>query len=119
MATLVADAARRASIGWRLYRDAAGSDPEIAEDWSDLQTKRHQLFAQMLGRVPDEQLAPGITTREAIDTAWAVASPETYSLLVDRLGYDLAAYRTWLEQTLSRALLGDSAPAPGRADEER
>jgi len=119
LASLVTDVARRAAIGWSIYRDAAGGDPEIAEDWSDLQAKRHQLFAQIIGRIPEDDFAPEIRVQEAIDTAWAIASPETYSLIVNRLGYDLDRYRDWLTQTLVRALLGDFASARRRTKDER
>jgi AcrR family transcriptional regulator len=105
LATLVTDVARRAATGWSLYRDAAAVDPEIAEDWTDLQRRRHQLFTRIVGGIPAEQLSVGTTPEQAIDTAWTIASPETYDLLVNRLGYGLDEYREWLERTLRSALL--------------
>ncbi|PVE76136.1 TetR/AcrR family transcriptional regulator [Microbacterium testaceum] len=116
LAAVVADVARRAAIGWSIYRDAAGSDTEIAEDWSELQMKRHRLFARIIGHIPEEHFAPGLTGHGAVDTAWVIASPETYSLLVTRLGYDLGRYRDWVEQTLTRALLVDPTAPRDRGD---
>ena len=50
-------------------------------------------------------LADGLTRQQAIDTAWAIASPESYDLLVRRLGYSLDEFRFWMERTLSAAIL--------------
>jgi AcrR family transcriptional regulator len=105
LANLVTEIAERASTGWGLYRDAAAVDPEIAEDWSELQVLRHQLFTQILGGIPDNALAPGLTHKTAIDTAWAIASPESYDLLVNRLRYSLGEFNNWLKQVLPATLL--------------
>jgi AcrR family transcriptional regulator len=105
LANLVAEIAERASTGWTLYRDAAAVDPEIAGDWNELQLLRHQLFAQVISAIPGTALTPGLTAKAATDTAWAIASPESYDLLVNRLHYTLDDFRQWLRQTLPAALL--------------
>ncbi|WP_347350332.1 helix-turn-helix domain-containing protein [Intrasporangium sp.] len=97
--------AERAALGWRLYRDAAASDPEIAADWQTLQHLRHQTFAEFLRRVPATSLRAGLTPDTATDTAWAIASPETYELLVGTARYTLDRYEQWVATTLSAALL--------------
>lgn len=107
LATLVAEVAARAAIGWKLYRDAAAVDPEIAADWHELQMLRHQLFSRILGDIPAGALAGGIAPERAVDTAWAIASPESYDLLVHRLGYTLHEFQVWMEQTLGAAILTD------------
>ena len=43
----------------------------------------------------------------AIDTAWTIASPESYDLLAHRLGYTLPEFQVWMERTLSAAILTD------------
>jgi AcrR family transcriptional regulator len=106
LARVVAEIAERAAPGWRLYRDAAAVDPEIAGDWNELQLLRHQLIARVLGDVPVAELADGLTPAVAIDTAWAIASPDTYDLLVNRLGYGLDDFRSWMAMTLTTAILG-------------
>ena len=99
MAALVAAVAERAATGWRLYRDAAAVDPEIAADW-------HELQSCGTGLLPDprrhsRQRARRRThAKEAVDTAWAIASPESYDLLVHRLGYTLPEFQAWMKQTL-------------------
>jgi AcrR family transcriptional regulator len=105
LATLVTEIAARAATGWKLYRDAAAVDPEIAADWQELQMLRHRLISRILGDIPDSVLAEGLTTKDAIDTAWTLASPESYELLVQRLGYTLPEFQAWMEQTLCAAIV--------------
>ncbi|GAB3560860.1 TetR/AcrR family transcriptional regulator [Spelaeicoccus albus] len=105
LADVVAEVAGRAAIGWTLYRDAAAVDPEIAGDWSELQLLRHRLFTRVVGDIPAAALAKGLTRQGAIDTAWTIASPDSYDLLVHRLGYTLGEFRAWMKQTLGAALL--------------
>ena len=105
LASLVAEIAERAATGWRLYRDASAVDTEIAADWSELQLLRHRLFTRILGDIPISALADGLTTERAVDTAWAIARPESYDLLVHRLGYQLDEFRTWMDRTLSASIL--------------
>lgn len=109
LATLVAEIAQRAAVGWSLYRDAAAVDQEIASDWSELQLLRHQLFARILAGLPRNALRQRLTPTAAIDTAWTIASPESYDLLVNRLHYDVDEFREWMEHTIIAALLD-----PGR-----
>ncbi|MGH3436410.1 MAG: TetR/AcrR family transcriptional regulator [Sciscionella sp.] len=97
--------AERAALGWRLYRDAAASDAEIAADWHRLQQLRHQTFAEFIRRIPAASRSAGLTPTAATDTAWAIASPETYELLVRTAKYTLDEYEQWVATTLTTALL--------------
>jgi AcrR family transcriptional regulator len=105
LADVVAEVAERAALGWRLYQDASAVDPEIAEDWNELQLLRRGLFARILAGIPDKAFLDGLTRETAVDTVWAIASPDTHDLLVRRLGYDLDAFRHWMRDTLPRAIL--------------
>lgn len=105
LAALVADIADRAATGWRLYRDAAAVDPEIAADWSDLQTLRHRLITRILADITENALADGLSREKAADTAWAIASPETHDLLVRRRGYQPHEFRDWMSRTLIASIL--------------
>lgn len=105
IAHLYRSVAERAALGWRLYRDAAATDPEIAADWQALQKLRRGSFARLVRYVPTAALRDGVTTDAAIDTAWVIASPETYELLVRTGGYSLDAYETWVADTLAATLL--------------
>ena len=108
LAALVAEIAERAATGWSLYRDAAAVDPEIAADWSELQLLRHQTISRILGDIPVSALAEGLAMKGAVDTAWVIVSPESYDLLVRRLGYQLGEFRDWMRQTLITAILASS-----------
>ncbi|MFV0434434.1 MAG: TetR/AcrR family transcriptional regulator [Leucobacter sp.] len=105
LADLVAEVAERAALGWALYRDAAAVDAEIAADWDELQHLRHRLFTRILTDLPADALREGLTHSTAVDTAWAIASPDAYDLLVRRRGYNLEEFRNWMRNTLTSALL--------------
>jgi AcrR family transcriptional regulator len=105
LAALVTEVAERTATGWSLYRDASAVDPEIAADWNELQLKRHQLFSRILSDIPVSAMAKGLTKKSAVDTAWAIASPESYDLLVRRLGYQLNEFHDWMKQNLTTAIL--------------
>lgn len=105
MADLVAEVAARAAVGWALYRDAAAVDSEIADDWNELQLLRRRLFSQVLADAPETALVGGLTVNAAADTAWAIASPESYDLLVTRVGYTLDQFRDWMRRTLVASIL--------------
>jgi len=64
------------------------------------------------GRSPEVRtaLAEGLTVKSAADTAWAIASPESYDLLAHRLGYQLEEFHHWVEQTLTAAILAPGEP---------
>jgi AcrR family transcriptional regulator len=108
LAALVTEIAERAATGWSLYRDASAVDPEIAADWNELQMLRHRLFTRILGDIPVSAIAEGLTMKTAVDTAWTIASPESYDLLVHRLGYQLEEFRDWMRQNLVTAILAPS-----------
>jgi AcrR family transcriptional regulator len=108
LAALVTEIAERAATGWSLYRDASAVDPEIAADWNELQLLRHRLISRILSDIPASAIAEGLTMKTAADTAWAIASPESYDLLVRRLGYQLEEFHDWMEQNLITAILAPS-----------
>jgi AcrR family transcriptional regulator len=97
--------AERAALGWKVYRDAAGGDPEIAADWYEFQALRHQTFTTLIGHLPTRSLRPGLSRAAATDTAWALASPDTYDMLVRVRGYTLDRYEKWVTTSLTTLLL--------------
>ncbi len=105
ISTLYRQIAERAALGWQLYRDAAASDPEIAADWRALQALRHQTFTTLINRLPARSLRSGLSRAAATDTAWAIASPDTYDMLVRTRGYTLDQYEKWITTSLSTLLL--------------
>ena len=107
IARLYRQVAERAGLGWKLYRDAAATDPAIAEDWQNLQDLRRQTFIGLVARLPPESMRPSLSLATAAVTAWAIASPETYELLVRAAGHSLDEYEEWVATTLTSALLPD------------
>jgi AcrR family transcriptional regulator len=99
--------AERATVGWQTYRDAAGTDPDIAADWQRISEMRRQAFHVMMTRVPAGALRAGLTPAAAADTAWAIASPEMHHQLVREAGYSYDQLEDWVRGTLGAALLPD------------
>jgi AcrR family transcriptional regulator len=98
--------AERAAIGWQAYREAAAVDPEAAQDWEQLMDIRRRAFVKILGFIPRKDLRARLTPAAAADTAWVIASPDTYDQLVRRCGYTLDQFEEWVRTTLIAALLG-------------
>ena len=107
IAHLFREIAERSALGWQLYRDAAGTDPAIAQDWQVLQRLRKETFSALIARLPPKALRSGLTRAAAAETAWVIASAETYDLLVRTAGYTLDNYEKWVARTLVAALLPD------------
>lgn len=109
IAQLFCDIAQRSAIAWQAYRDGAAVDTAIAEEWQQLQALRRGTFEKLLSFIPDEELqAP---RREAVDTAWALASPAMYDMMVGTAGYTPEQFEAWLTLNLQRVILraGDTS----------
>lgn len=104
LAVTVGEVASRAATAWKLYRDAAAIDPEIAADWQELQDMRRTTMRRIVGLIPAEVLRPGLTPATAADTAWVIASPESYDLLVRTAGYSMKEYVAWIAVTIRAAI---------------
>jgi AcrR family transcriptional regulator len=105
LAALVGEIANRSAVGWKLYRDGAAIDPEIARDWAELQSLRRETFARVVRAIPKAALRPGLSHEDAGDTAWAIASPDLYDVLVRHGGYSADRFEEWVASTLAAALL--------------
>lgn len=101
--------AERSAVGWATYRGGAAVDKDVADDWQDLQQQRRETFRLLLAKLPDDALRQGLTREAATDTAWAIASPETHELFVQRRGWGYDRYEAWVRTTLTAALLADGA----------
>jgi AcrR family transcriptional regulator len=86
---------------------AARSEPELADLLA-------QLHAERLGnlRVLVDALATNGPLQaprdQAVETVWALTSPELHQLLTRVLGWTRRRYRVWLTETLTRLLLPHS-----------
>jgi len=77
----------------------AAGEPELAELLRRLHEDRRKNLATFVAALRVE--AP----RDALDTVWALASPELYLLLTARRGWSRRRYAAWLEQSLAKLLL--------------
>lgn len=99
--------AERAASGWQTYAQAAAIDPEAARDWIGLMEIRRINFRQMIGKIPPEQLRPGLTPEAAADTAWVIASPQSHELMVGNAGFTYDEFEDWVRVTVLAAILPD------------
>jgi AcrR family transcriptional regulator len=107
LAAFVGTAAETAATGWQLYRDAAATDPEIAADWDQLQALRRENMRRIVAHIPRDELRAGLDHSAAGDTAWVIASPESFDLLVRRAGYPREEFVAWMDAALTAALLAE------------
>ena len=103
IAALFCGVARRSALAWRAYRDGAAVDPAIAQEWHQLQTLRKATMTALLATIPDEAMR--LRREDAVDTAWAIASPAAYDLMVSDAGYTLQRFEAWIASTLHAAIL--------------
>lgn len=97
--------AERSAGVWKTYRDAAAVDPDIAADWSALMRLRRTNFEALFASVPDSSWRQGVSAEQAVDTLWAIASPQTHELLVGVLGYSYDQFEAWVLDTARHAVL--------------
>jgi AcrR family transcriptional regulator len=89
-----------------IVRDAAGADPEMAEQWRANQHERylaHRTLAEILAAKGAPR--PGLTVQSAADIIFTVASPEVYLLLTVERGWSPAQWQRWLTDTIAQAVL--------------
>jgi AcrR family transcriptional regulator len=83
----------------KLIREAATTDPEIADVLRETRERQRTDVATgmelILGRPP---------TDDERDGTWAILSPEVYLLLIEESGWSLPEYEHWMATTLARLL---------------
>ena len=86
--------------------DAAGAtDPEIRALSNEMRRQRREGQARLLALVAGaDGLRPGLEPEEAADILYAIASPETYRLLVEQRGWTPERFEQWLAETEERLL---------------
>jgi hypothetical protein len=94
---------RAAPIG-AIVSDASRSEPELAELFSPLHTDRLENLAALV----DALVANGplrLPADQAVDTVWALTSPELHQLLVRIRGWTRRRHTDWLAGSLDALLL--------------
>jgi AcrR family transcriptional regulator len=91
---------------FRIIREAAAADPEIAALERDRATQRLRNYKHAAQLLADrDALRPGTTTESAAATIFAIGHPETYRTLVLDGDWDDDTWANWLQATLEAALL--------------
>ena len=88
---------------------ASRSEPELAK----LLTRLHAYRRDNLRGLVDALAGNGalrLPTDEAVDTVWALTSPELHQLLSRERGWTRRRYRDWLADSLALLLLNQSSP---------
>jgi AcrR family transcriptional regulator len=91
---------------FRVLREVAATDPEIAELERARAAQRLTNYghaARLLAR--RNALRGGVTIDEAAGAIFAIGHPETYRALVLDGAWDDAAWAVWVQKTLEHALL--------------
>jgi len=89
-----------------VVRDAAVTDPDMAEQWATDERNRSgafRAFAQLLA--DRDGLKPGLSVDDAADAAFALLSIELYLLLTTRRGWTPERWQRWVGEMLTAALL--------------
>lgn len=97
---------RRAPID-EVVRAAAASDPDIAELWRAGKVQRlagQRELLRIAGRVG---FRDGLGEGDAVDTLYAIGSPETYRLLTVDRGWSPARFERWYADNVARLLFED------------
>jgi AcrR family transcriptional regulator len=89
----------------RVVRDAAGADPEMAEQWDVNQRQRLTAMRVLAEQLAGKQgLRDGLSVDEAADIIFALGSLEVFHLLTDR-GWTPDQWEHWIVDTLTATLL--------------
>lgn len=95
---------RRAPID-QVLQAGAGADPDIAVLWEHGKAQRLAGQRDLLRIVAGAGgLRDGLRFADAVDTLYAIGSPETYRLLVTDRGWSGARFERWYAETLARLL---------------
>jgi AcrR family transcriptional regulator len=91
---------------FRIIREAAAADPEIAVLERSRAAQRLHNYRQAAQLLADrDALRPGITIDGAAAAIFAIGHPESYRALVLDGDWDDDAWANWLQATLEAALL--------------
>jgi AcrR family transcriptional regulator len=107
-ATGIAAIMERVSPIFEVMRNAAPSEPEVAQLLETLLRERMhgmRLVVEAIAR--NGPLLEGVSVETATQTTWALSSPDLHRLLTVRLRWNSEQYGEWLARMLSRALLAE------------
>lgn len=111
---LVAELTRRAyensAPEFELMRGAVAVAPEIAAVAEQIETRRRDNQARLIGYLRQQRrLRDELTDAEATDITWALTSYDVYRTLVSQRCWPASRYQSWLARTLAVSLLSDES----------
>jgi len=90
---------------WKVVRDAASSDPDVADQWSTNLQQSATAFRLLVQLLADrDALKPDLSVDDATDIVFALLSIDLYLLLAER-GWSPELWEQWLTTMLATALL--------------
>lgn len=96
---------READLEDLLFQAGSG-DPNLAAVWRQSHQQQLSRQTELLTLVDQKHaLQPGLTLQAAVETLWAISSPEVYRLLVRERGWSPHRYETWLANSAITLLL--------------
>jgi AcrR family transcriptional regulator len=108
----IVDRLERAAPLAAIVAGAARSDPEIADLYQRLHRNRLDNMTTLIDALAaNEPLR--VPAEQALETVWALTSPELHQLLVRVRGWTRNRYRDWLTDSLSALLLDEGLPRVG------
>jgi hypothetical protein len=101
----------RAGDLMRIIRQAAVTEPALADLWDRIETEYRAVLGGLAGLLATlGSLTPGVDVTRATDVLWTLNHPDTWYLLVRQCGWTADAYEQWVGNTLSAQLLGPAGP---------
>jgi TetR/AcrR family transcriptional regulator, regulator of autoinduction and epiphytic fitness len=92
-----------------VVRQAAPSEPQIAELWERFQRELYELGMRRIAETLEHDGVLAIDVGTTADVLWTLVHPDTFLLLVRERGWTPETYERWLAEALCRELLRDSA----------
>jgi AcrR family transcriptional regulator len=108
----------RAGDVMRIVRQAAVTDPAIADLWQRIETEFRTVLRGFAERLDElAALTKGVDVTAATDILWTLNHPDTWYLLVHRCGWTADRYQQWVGDTLLVQLLSHPDPATKQTQE--
>jgi AcrR family transcriptional regulator len=103
----------RAGALMKVIRNAASSDPDIADLWGRIQSDFYENQRAIVETLQARQaLRPGLDVAAAADILWTLNHPDVWHLLVGERGWTPEAWEAWFAEAACSQLLTDAGRQP-------